>query len=117
MKVLLVDEVRSRAMELLGRLRGENHEVTPCTVTNDFLNAVQERPIDVILLDVGTWRKGRAIYEYFDAASRFADTPVVFYNAPEDFRELTHRRKLDKDVVLLKPSSADTIVESLSGVS
>ncbi len=113
MKILLVDEVCSRATELLERVRGEKHDVTLCAVTNDFLNAVQDAPADAILLDMGTWQRGRSIYEYFEAASRFADTPVVFYNAPEDFLELAHRRKLDKDVVLPMPSSVDTVAESV----
>ena len=117
MKVMVVDEVQARATELAGLLSAKDHDVVCCGGSCQFMDAVQEQGTKAIMLDVESWQKGRSVYEYFDIAHRLADIPMVFYNAPEDFSELQDRPRLDKDVILPKPATADAIAESLDGVA
>jgi PleD family two-component response regulator len=114
MKVLVMDERRQRAGEIGELLRKKKHDVVECVCSNDFMTAIQESVPQAIALDLDSWNRGRAVYEYFGQARRLADVPIVFYNAPEDFSTLPDRARLERDAVLPKQSPVETIVETVS---
>ena len=65
MKVLLMDDVRVRRNHIKDAASKLNHEVTDCFSTNDFISIVEDSVPELLILDMDTWRKGKAIYNYF----------------------------------------------------
>lgn len=118
MNILVVDETRTRADELVRLIEKKDFKVVRCDGTSQFLDCLGKKGSRVIALDVESWQKGRAIYDYFDVAHRFlADTPIVFYNAPDDFSGLRDRARLEKDVVLPSSATVETVAESLDSIA
>ena len=114
MKVLVMDDSRNRGAQIADLLRKRKHDVVCCTATNELMAAVQDAPPKALFLDVDAWRKSRAVLLYFGWARRLADTPIVFYNAPEGFTGLQERPRLERDAVLNKQATVENIVESLT---
>ncbi|MBD3240491.1 MAG: hypothetical protein GF331_07885 [Chitinivibrionales bacterium] len=118
MNILVVDETRTRADELVRLIQKKDHDAVRCDGTSQFLDSLAKKGAKIVALDVESWQKGRAIYDYFDVAHRFlADTPIVFYNAPDDFAGLRDRARLDKDVVLPTSATVETVAESLESIA
>jgi len=113
MKILLLDDTRPRRNELVDALQKKRYEVTACYSTNDFMNAVEKHKADAILLDMESWYRGSAVYNFFGIAKRLESTPIVFYNANMNFSILNDRPRHAKDRILFKPSEADAILGSL----
>jgi CheY-like chemotaxis protein len=115
MKILVVDETRARAAQLAELVRGKRHDAVCCSTSVELLDALQTGGARAVLLDMATWRKGKSINGYFGVARKLADTPIVFYNAPEGFSALPDRARLERDAVLPEAATVETIVESLAG--
>jgi len=117
MKVLVVDDTRARAAQLVELVRAKRHDAVGCATSTELLEALQASGTRAMLLDMATWRKGRAIYGYFGVARKLADIPIVFYNAPEGFSGLPDRARLERDAILPESATAEAIVESLAGAA
>jgi CheY-like chemotaxis protein len=113
MKVLLMDDVRARRNHIKDAVSKLYHNVTDCFSSNDFIAAVEGSNLDLILLDMDTWRKGRSIYNYFRIGKKLENLPILLYNADEDTYFIQDRARHEKDRVLSKPSEIDAIIEAL----
>jgi ActR/RegA family two-component response regulator len=113
MKILILDDARTRRNELADKLRKKRNEVTPIYGSNDFIDAVEKSKCDFLVLDVESWSRGSPIYERFGIAKKLEKTPILFYNAPANFSTLGERSKHPKDRVLAKPTEADAIIAAL----
>jgi DNA-binding response OmpR family regulator len=114
MKIVVLDDSRTRAGQIAELLRKRKHDVVCCTASNEFMAATQESAPKMLFLDVEAWKKCKSIYNYFDWARKLADIPIVFYNAPDEFPGLQDRQRLEKDVVLNDQATVENIAESLT---
>jgi DNA-binding NtrC family response regulator len=114
MKVLVLDDLKSRKSEMVAALEKSKHKVTACSTSNEFVNAVEDQAIGCICLDYETWHRGRAIYNYFDIPKRIERTPMVVYNSPAHYNAMGNRQKHEKDRMLPKPTEAFTLAEAVA---
>ena len=112
MKILVLDENKTRRIRLTEILEKKRHEVTACSQSNAFITAI-EKNFDTLLLDVESWNRGRAIYHYLGIGRRLAGRPIIFYNAPPEFSAIGHRPRNPKDKILVQPSEVEAIVAGL----
>ncbi len=112
MNVLIMDDTRKRRSQIK-ELLGRQHEVTECYSSNDFLDRIQTKEFDLLILDMDTWKKGSSIYHYFRAGKLLEKTPVVLYNTDEDMPYLPDRARHENDRILPKPTEIETLVESV----
>ena len=114
MKVLVLDDLKSRKSEMVAALEKSKHKVTLCSTSNEFINAVEDQSIGCICLDYETWHKGRAIYGYFNIPKRIEKTPVVVYNSPTHYNAMVNRAKHDKDRMLPKLTEPFALAEAVA---
>jgi DNA-binding NtrC family response regulator len=114
MKILVMDEVKSRKSQIAEALEKSKHKVVQCSGSNDFLSALEEQSPNFICLDYDTWNHGRSIYNYFKVPKKIENMPMIIYNSPANFSAFTNRPRHDKDRILSKPSEPKAIVEALS---
>jgi DTW domain-containing protein YfiP len=74
-----------------------------------------EKP-NLALLDMGTWKKGKSIYNYFHIGKKLENIPVILYNAEEDAYFITDRARHDKDRILSNPTEIETIIDTVQQV-
>lgn len=113
MKILLLDDTKQRRTHLVELLQKKRYEVTACYSSNDFMNMVEKHKADIVLLDMESWYRGRAVYDFFGIAKRLENLPIIFYNASMNFSILNDRPRHTKDRILFRPSEVDAIVGSL----
>ena len=113
MKVILMEESTKRNNQITELIQRKKHQVITCTNTNDFMQALEDSSVDRIVLNVETWQRGNAIYKYFGIPKGLGAVPVVFYNAPENFINITNRDRNENDRVLTKPVEPEAVVEAL----
>ncbi len=113
MKVLVLDDGRKRIVQMQDELGKKNIETVLCSTSNSFMDAVGTANFDSFLINVDTWEKGRAIYDYFGIGRKIEQKPVIFYNADETFTSVNNRIPNDKDQVLYKPVDIDAVVGAL----
>jgi FixJ family two-component response regulator len=109
MEVLILDDLKSRKTKLVEMLEKRRYKVVQCSTSNDFLSAVNHSLPGLILLDFGTWHRGRSINGYFQTGKKIEHVPVVFYNTPPNFVALSDRNRNEKDYVLQKPPEVDSV--------
>ena len=114
MKILLLDDEKSRKNEMVTALEKSKHKVLVCTTSNEFIDAVEDQSINCLCLDYDTWHKGRSIYGYFNIPKRMERTPIIVYNSPTHYSAITNRAKHDKDRMLPKPTEAFSLVEAVA---
>jgi DNA-binding NtrC family response regulator len=114
MKVLVLDDLKSRINEIIAALEKSKHKVTVCASSNEFINAVEDQSIGCMCLDYETWHKGRAIYSYFNIQKRIERTPIIVYNSPTHYSAIANRTKHDKDRMLAKPTESFSLVEAVA---
>jgi DNA-binding NtrC family response regulator len=113
MKILLLDDYRTRRNGLVDALQKKRYEVTACYSSNDFITAIDKHKFDVLLLDMESWYRGKSIYLQFGVAKKLESLPILFYNANVNFSMLNDRARHQKDRILFKPTEVDAIVAGL----
>ncbi len=113
MKVLVLDEMKSRKSEIVVLLEKSKHKATACSTSNEFITAVEDQSLNCICVDFETWHKGRAIYGYFQIPKKMEHVPVVMYNSPTHSATLSNRVKHEKDRVLPKPTDTVMLVDAV----
>lgn len=111
MKIIIMDDTRKRREELKTAVEKHHKNVLALYSSNDFITTVEESVPDLILLDMETWKKGKAIYNYLKIGKKLDNTPVILYNAEEDMYFIQDRSRHEKDRVLQKPTDVSTIAE------
>lgn len=112
MKILLMDDTRSRREQII-ELVGRQHTVNSCCTSNDFINEVTDNEYDMIMLDMDTWKKGSSIYHYFRVGKLLEKTAVLLYNTDSDTPCLPDRARHENDRILPKPFEMESLVESV----
>jgi DNA-binding NtrC family response regulator len=113
MKIVILDDTRKRRNELADALQKKRYEVTACYSSNEFIGSIEKQKFDAVLLDMESWNRGKAIYNYIGLAKRLENLPIVFYNAGMNFSILNDRPRHGKDRILFKPTETEAIVNSL----
>jgi DNA-binding response OmpR family regulator len=113
MKILILDDWRTRRNELTDKLRKKRDEITALYCSNDFIDSVDKAKYDIALMDLESWNRGKPLYNRFGTAKKLEKTPIIFYNAPSNFTALDNRQKHAKDRVLPKPTEADAVIAGL----
>lgn len=80
------------------------------------MTAVESEKPNLALLDMGTWKKGKSIYNYFRVGKKLENVPVILYNAEEDAYFITDRARHDKDRILSNPTEIETIIDTVQQV-
>jgi DNA-binding response OmpR family regulator len=112
MRVLLLDEYTRRSAIVCEQLVKKNHELKCCYSSTDFMSALAEGAVDVVLLSHLAWSKGKSLYRYFDTSARLEQIPIILFDAPEGVTRLDSRPAHRQDRIIGKPSKADLIVEA-----
>lgn len=113
MKILILDDSRSRREQLKEAAEKLSHEVVACSTSNDFITNVEEFQPQVAAVDIATWKKGKSIYSYFHIGKKLEKIPVILYNTDEDTYFISERKGNEKDRILPKPTDIETIIDSL----
>lgn len=114
MKVVVLYENKRNRIELVDALTAAGNTVVACTSSSDFLEAAESTDIDRLIIDVKSWFRGTAIYQYFDITAKLEATPAIFFDAPEGFSSIEGRATLPSDIILEKERSIDVILNALS---
>lgn len=110
MNILILDEQKPRRVELADVLGKNKHKVTCCSTSNEFNANLDRSTYDMLLCDVESWRRGHAIYNYFNTQRKLEKMSILFYNADERFSGLPDRARNEKDQIV----PAGTAVESIA---
>jgi DNA-binding NtrC family response regulator len=113
MKILLLDDFRTRRNALVEALQKKKYETTACYASNEFIVAIEKHKFDLLLLDLESWNRGKSIYNQFAMAKKLENLPILFYNANMNFSMLNDRARHQKDRILFKPTEVDAIMTSL----
>ena len=113
MKVVLLDETTKRRLSIAEKLESRGHVVTLCRGSGEFLEALSTQSPGKVIIDLDAWKRGSAMFRYFDICKRILGTPVVFFNAHETFTTIADRPRHDGDVVLPRSSSVEFIVDGV----
>ena len=113
MKLLLLDDFRTRRNELIDALQKKTYEVTACFSSNEFIVSLEREKFEMLLLDMESWNRGKSIYNQFGIAKKLENLPILFYNANMNFSMLNDRARNQKDRILFKPTEVEAIVTSL----
>jgi response regulator RpfG family c-di-GMP phosphodiesterase len=114
-KILLLDDAKKRKVQLKEAIQ-KQYEIIDCTSSNELMTAVESEKLNLALLDMGTWKKGKAIYNYFHIGKKLENIPVILYNAEEDAYFITDRARHDRDRILSNPTEIETIVDTVQQV-
>lgn len=113
MKIILLDDYRTRRNSLVDALQKKKYEVSACYSSNEFVSSLEKQKWDILLLDMESWNRGKSIYTRFAIAKRLENLPILFYNANMNFSMLNDRPRHQKDRILFKPTEVEVIVTSL----
>lgn len=113
MKILLLDDTRKRRNELAEAIGKKHFELIACYSANEFMQSIEKQKVNIVLLDMDSWTKNRAIFLRFGVAKRLETLPILFYNASMNFSILHDRPRHGKDRILFKPTEVDAIVANI----
>jgi DNA-binding response OmpR family regulator len=113
MRIIVLDESKSRTEQMVEILQRKKYDYVCCSQTGQFFDAINEKKPDKLFLDYEGWCHGRMVYNFFGLTRKLDDTPVVVYNAPENFVALTNRKKHENDRVFAKAVDGDTFSKVL----
>jgi len=112
-KVLVLDDGRDCAAHIKGVFSKRKLDAVVCGTSNDFMTALCAVNFEAVYMNAETWRKGRCVYEYFDAGPRLASVPAVFYNVDENYTPaIVGRHPHEGDRVFTQPSDVETAVDA-----
>lgn len=101
-QILVVEDEHLVALHLEATLRSMGHTPVLAHSGEDAINAVLERPIDLVLMDI----KLRNVIDGIDAANeirRTHDVPLIYLTAYADDKTLERARATEPHGYLLKP--------------
>jgi DNA-binding NtrC family response regulator len=113
MKILLLDDTRKRRKELVDAMQKKHYEVEACYSSSSFMQLIDKQKINLILIDMDSWNKGKGVYSRFGIAKKLESLPILFYNASMNFSILHDRPRHGKDRILFKPTEVDAIVANI----
>jgi DNA-binding response OmpR family regulator len=113
MKILLLDDTRKRRNELVNAMQKKHYEVEACYSSNHFMQLIDKQKVNLVLLDMDSWNKGKAIFSRYGIAKKLETLPILFYNASMNFSILHDRPRHGKDRILFKPTEVGAIVANI----
>lgn len=114
MKLVVLYEHKRYRAELEEALTSAGHTVTLCKNSSDFLEVAENLKADRLIIDVKSWYRGAAIYNYFTIGEQLNALPALFFDAPEGFSSIEDRAAQAGDIVLEKERSVDAILAALA---
>ena len=116
MKILILDDLRSRRNEIAEKLVGKGTTVTACLSSNEFIAGIENNPT-CIAIDMESWYRGHAIYNRFNVSALLEKFPVVFYNTHQNFSMLGDRPRNENDRIVFNPAETDAVAAAIKEVA
>ena len=113
MKIVVLDESKKRKEQIADLLEENGHDVLMCSASGEFMETIETRAPNKILLDIESWQHGRAIYSYFKISKRIEDIPITFYNAPENFTVFPDRNPNPEDKIYFKHTDIEEVISEI----
>lgn len=113
MKIIALEESKTRKEQIVNLLEEKGHDVLVCSISGEFMEAIENSAPDKILLNVDSWQHGRAIYSYFKFSKKLDDTPIIFYNAPENFTTIPDREPNQEDKIFTKFTEIEEVLSDV----
>lgn len=113
MIVVVLDEVKSRKQKISDLLVEKGYDVRSCLASGDFIETIETSAVDRIYMDVDSWQHGMGIYSYFRFAQKLTDIPITFYNAPDNFTNITDRGQNQNDKILNNQADIYAIINDI----
>ena len=113
MKIVVLYETKKDRENLKSVIEAKGHDVELVYNSNDFFEKVYNNDAERYVIDVRSWFRGSAIYNYFDIPSKIAATPITFINTPEGFSAIEGRDALPQDTFINKVTDFAEIAETL----
>jgi DNA-binding NtrC family response regulator len=117
MKIILMDEIKSRKTQIVNALEKAKHKVSACSASNEFIIAVEEQSSQCVCMDFETWHHGRSVYSYINLLKKMESMPLIIYNTPVNYSTLNNRAKQEKDLMLAKPTEPDAILDAVASIA
>lgn len=102
MKVVILDELKSRRTKITNLLVEKGYDVRSCAGSGEFIETIESSEVDRIYMEVDSWQHGMGIYNYFRFAQKLTDIPITFYNTPDNFTNILDRKPNQNDNILHK---------------
>lgn len=113
MKIVVLDESKKRKEQITDLLEEKGHDVLLCSASGEFMEMIETATPDKILLDIESWHHGRALYTYFKFSKRIEDTPITFYNTPENFTAIPDRDPNPGDKIYTKHTDIEEVISDI----
>jgi len=114
MKYLVLEDKGKKEKSVREAFSNKKLDVIFCSTSNDFMNAVTASKFDTAIINVKTWGRGKAIYDYFGAGQKLDGKPVIFYNGHEQLIPvIKYRNKNENDVVHYEPTDIEAVIDTL----
>jgi DNA-binding response OmpR family regulator len=98
---------------IVDAMQKKHFEVEACYSSNNFMQTIDKQKVNLVLLDMDSWNKSKAIFSRFSIAKKLETLPILFYNASMNFSILHDRPRHGKDRILFKPTEVDAIVANI----
>lgn len=110
LEVLVVDDTPSARLLVKAMLMRRDFQVSEAASATEALQALQDRNIDLMLLDLGMpGLSGIDLCYIVRNDLRMVDLPIVAYTAHGQVADLTHMRLAGFDDFLIKPVSLEAL--------
>lgn len=113
MKIVVLDESKKRRQQIIDALDEKGHNVLVCAGSGAFMDAIESSTPGKIMMNVESWKHGKAMYNYFKIAKRIEDIPIVFYNVPDKFTSITDRTPHKDDKIYAKQTSIEDVLSEM----
>ena len=110
MKIVVLDESKRRKEQIADLLEEKGHDVIVCSSSGEFMETIEASTPDKILLNIESWQHGKTIYNYFKFSKKMAETPITFYNAPENFTAIQDRNPNQGDKIYTKHTEIEEVL-------
>ncbi len=110
MKIVVLDESKKMRQKITETLEEKGHTVITCLASGAFMDAIESSTPGKVLMNVDSWKHGKAMYTYFKIQKRLEDIPIVFYNVPDKFTSITDRNPHKDDKIYSRQTAIEDIL-------
>ena len=110
---VILDEIKSRRQKISDLLLEKGNNVKSCSGSGEFIDTIESSPVDRIYIDVDSWQHGMGIYSYFRFSQKLTDIPITFYNAPDNFTNISDRSSNQNDKIITKQADIYVIASEI----
>ncbi len=114
MKIVLLYEDKLNREKLTKQIETAGHDITLCTTSGNFMEAVYENSADLYIIDVKSWFRGSSIYNYYNVPVKLSGVRSIFFNTPEGFTSVEGRESMDVDSIIENDGALEKIIAAVA---